>query len=74
MNPLDFGVSIRYKIFDQQAAENYEKPICNEFVVDNLNNLFFAKSVQFMIIGINYILRVFIIKLIVYIGKDTETE
>jgi hypothetical protein len=27
-----------------------------------------------MIIGINYVLRLFIIKLIVFIGKDTETE
>jgi hypothetical protein len=27
-----------------------------------------------MIVAINYILRVFIIKLIIYIGKDTESE
>lgn len=27
-----------------------------------------------MIIGINYILRLFIIKLIIYLGKDTESE
>jgi len=27
-----------------------------------------------MIIAINYILRLFIIKLIIYIGRDTESE
>ena len=32
------------------------------------------RSVQIMIVAINYILRLFIIKLIVYIGKDTESE
>ena len=27
-----------------------------------------------MIIAVNYILRLFIIRLIIYIGKDTESE
>lgn len=31
-------------------------------------------GVQYMIVGINYILRLFIIWLIIYIGKDTESE
>ena len=31
-------------------------------------------AVQYKIIAINYILRLFIIKLIVYIGYDTESE
>lgn len=30
--------------------------------------------VKFSIIAINYVLRLFIIKLIMYIGKDTESE
>lgn len=30
--------------------------------------------VKFAIIGINYVLRLFIISLIMYIGKDTESE
>lgn len=74
MNKLDFGYSTKSKVFSQQAAMNYNFPICNEFVQDNLRNLFFSRSVQFMIIGINYVLRLFIIKLIIFIGKDTETE
>ena len=32
------------------------------------------QAVKYMIIGINFILRLFIIKLITYIGKDTESE
>ena len=33
-----------------------------------------GNAVQYMIVGINYILRLFIIKLIIFIGKDTESE
>ena len=33
-----------------------------------------SSAVSYMIVGINYVLRLFIIKLIIYIGKDTESE
>ena len=52
----------------------YDKPICQQFVKDKLRSLAFSKTAQFLIIGVNYILRLFIIKLIIYIGKDTESE
>lgn len=33
-----------------------------------------SNAVQYMIVAINYVLRLFIIKLIIFIGKDTESE
>lgn len=33
-----------------------------------------SNAVSYMIVAINYILRIFIIKLIIFIGKDTESE
>lgn len=37
-------------------------------------SLAYSNAVSYMIVGINYVLRLFIIKLIIYIGKDTESE
>jgi hypothetical protein len=48
--------------------------ICNQYVWDQYISLAYSNAVSYMIIGINYVLRLFIIKLIVYIGKDTESE
>ena len=48
--------------------------VCNEFVYDGYNLLFFNSAIQYMIVGINFVLRLFIIKLIMYLGKDTESE
>jgi hypothetical protein len=48
--------------------------ICNNYVWDQWKSLALSNSVSYMIVGINYVLRLFIIKLIIYIGKDTESE
>ena len=48
--------------------------VCEQYVMDFYLSLVTNSAVQYMIIAINYILRVFIIKLIIYIGKDTESE
>jgi hypothetical protein len=41
---------------------------------NNINTAFVTTSaVQYIIIMVNYVLRLFIIKLIIYIGKDTES-
>lgn len=48
--------------------------ICYEYVMDFYKGQATNNSVQYMIVAINYILRLFIIKLIIYIGKDTESE
>lgn len=52
---------------------NGEK-VCEQYVIDFYLSLATNNAVQYMIIAINYILRIFIIKLIIYIGKDTESE
>ncbi len=48
--------------------------ICHEYVMDFYSGTAASTSVQYMIVAINYILRLFIIKLIIFIGKDTESE
>jgi hypothetical protein len=48
--------------------------ICEQYVWDYYLSLATNNAVQYMIIAINYILRLFIIKLIIYIGYDTESE
>lgn len=52
---------------------NGEK-VCEQYVIDFYLSLATNNAVQYLIIAINYILRIFIIKLIIYIGKDTESE
>lgn len=63
---------INYLEFDKNN-ENGVK-ICEQYVYDKYITLVYGQSVSYMIIAINYILRLFIIKLIIYIGKDTESE
>jgi hypothetical protein len=41
---------------------------------DQMSILISNQSVKFLIIGINFVLRLLIIKLITYIGVDTESE
>ena len=41
---------------------------------DKFSELSWNQTVTIAIVAINFILRLFIIKLIIYIGKDTETE
>ena len=63
---------MNYEVLDDNG-EN-KRNICEEYVVDGYVTLFYNQSVGYMIVAINYILRLFIIKLIIYIGKDTESE
>lgn len=51
-----------------------EEAICKEYVDDSFLGLFYNQVSSQSIIVINYILRLFIIQLIIYIGKDTESE
>jgi len=48
--------------------------VCKQFNNDMWYSFVLSTMVQYMIIAINYVLRVFIIKLITYIGMDTESE
>jgi hypothetical protein len=51
-----------------------EIPVCKQYNTD-LGYAFIANNiVKYMIIAINFVLRLFIIKLIIYIGMDTESE
>jgi hypothetical protein len=61
-----------YEVGDKDGSNKYR--ICNEYVWDQWISLAYSNAVSYMIIAINYILRLFIIKLIIYIGKDTESE
>ena len=62
---------------DAQAkdAETYNnEKICVEYNNDKYIALATSQGVSFMLVAINYTLRLFIIKLIMYIGKATESE
>jgi hypothetical protein len=48
--------------------------MCDKYNGDLQGVLINDQIVKFAIIGINVILRMLIIKLIMYIGKDTESE
>lgn len=48
--------------------------VCANYNTDQLLALIANQSVKYMIIGINFVLRMIIIYLITYIGKDTESE
>ena len=48
--------------------------ICKTYIEDNYLSIFYNQLASYSIIVINYVLRLFIIKLIIYIGKDTESE
>lgn len=61
-----------YTEFDENKQNGV--PLCKQYVFDKYITLFYGQGAGYMIIAINYILRLFIIKLIVYIGKDTESE
>lgn len=60
-------VEIASKIFEPA-------PICREYVEDQIASLGWTQAAGQAIVVINYVLRLFIIKLIIYIGKDTESE
>ena len=48
--------------------------LCKQYFVDYWMSFATTNAVQYMIVAINYILRLFIIKLIIFLGKDTESE
>lgn len=48
--------------------------ICSLIATDKIKGLVANQMVTIGIVAINFILRMFIIKLIIYIGKDTESE
>ena len=53
---------------------NIAYPICYDYIWDQYLILVVGQAVSYLIVAINFILRIFIIKLIIYIGKDTESE
>lgn len=59
---------------DMMNIEVKGAKICENYVSDFYKMQATNSSVQYMIIAINYILRLFIIRLIIYLGKDTESE
>lgn len=54
--------------------DGYDKSICDDYFMDQYKMLASNQMVTIGIVAINFILRMFIIKLIIYIGKDTESE
>jgi hypothetical protein len=54
--------------------EAFNSTMCAKLNEDNVWKLFNNQAVTIGIVAINFILRLFIIKLIIYIGKDTESE
>lgn len=57
------------KIFDGK-----DMSICDDYQMDQYKMLASNQMVTIGIVAINFILRMVIIKLIIYIGKDTESE
>lgn len=62
------------KALEMMNVKIDDTKVCETYVMDYYKSLATNSAVQYMIIAINYILRLFIIKLIVYIGYDTESE
>jgi hypothetical protein len=60
----------KYAAYKGLDTEN----ICATLASDKLGMLVNNQIVTISIVAINFILRLFIIKLIIYIGKDTESE
>lgn len=71
---LGSGTAIMNYESNGKVSTNYPFPICYDYVWDQYLILLVGQAVSYMIVIINVILRLFIIKLIVYIGKDTESE
>lgn len=59
---------------DSEALTGYSNELCNDFNSGIFEGLFYNQVVTIGIVAINFILRMFIIKLIIFIGKDTESE
>lgn len=69
------AINGKYKNFDSATAFNYTyDPICDRIFEDKMKTLSANQAVTIGIVAINFILRMIIIKLIIYIGKDTESE
>lgn len=68
------GSDLSNFVVNDPYGKNPPVKVCAEFVTDGVNLLFYNSAIQYMIVGINYVLRLFIIKLIIYLGKDTESE
>jgi hypothetical protein len=58
--------------YEQEGFESAQ--ICKPMGEDYLWAFGLSNSVSYFIIGVNYVLRIFIILLIQYIGKPTESE
>jgi hypothetical protein len=48
--------------------------ICHEYIDDYLEAMLWSNAVKYLIIGINFVLRVFIIKICIFMGRPTESE
>ena len=67
------GLKLMNYVVKDEEGKNPQN-ICEQYVFDQYSIMGYSRAVQYMIIAINYVLRLFIIKLIIYIGKDTESE
>jgi len=48
--------------------------LCNQYVTDYYNALLWGNAVKYIIIAINFILRMFMIKICMFMGKPTYSE
>ena len=55
------------------SSEVQPQPICKRFIEDNYMSIFYNQLASYSIVIINYVLRLFIIKLICYICNHTES-
>lgn len=62
------------KAADSPALSGYSNELCGDYSDSLIEGKVYNQLVTTGIVVINMILRIFIIKLIIYIGKDTESE
>jgi hypothetical protein len=71
---LGYGTDLfNYKSTGLDSSNEAVK-LCYDYIYDTWISLGISNAVSYLIVGINYALRIFIIMIIIYIGKDTESE
>jgi len=56
------------------STGKYSAPICDDYFDDKIKGKVYGQSIAFLIIAVNLILKTSIIKLITWVGEDTNSE
>lgn len=62
-----------YKLFDGNGEVSFESPVCLHYSNDIFWSQLIGQSIAFIIIAVNLVLKVVIIKLVEWIGEDTQS-